>query len=212
MASVFQFALVARDGDVVVEYPPGNAANHDTTTKILQHLDHSVPFSVIEQQQVMVTVAVGANGLTFACLCDKRVETRRVGLFLNALKRKWMETYGATSEAAEAGPGSHDFGLQIKELLDHYNALVPVMKSDDSDDIPAESGLIIEETPNVVAEHDPELPVEFHADGESVARLRCRIFWDRNKRHVFVFLGLFIWIYIVLAFYCGDATLGKCFI
>ena len=221
--TVFKYALVARGSVPLAEFPRNSTDIHEKSMKILSKLDPSAPFSVVEQQNLVFTASTTKDGLSFVCLCDKSVETRRVGQFLSALKSKWMQTYGPASADFQQGEKDSEFGPQMQELLNHYNELVPPPPPEEEPQRDPESLEVVEErdeTPknpfalDVIAddEHQPGLPPGFEQDREgSLVGLKIRIWWGRHKWHVLIVLGLIVWVYIVLAFYCQDATLVKCF-
>jgi hypothetical protein len=212
MTKVFKFALVARGPISLAKYPKDDADLYDKTLKILRKLDPSAPFSVVEQQNLLFTTSTTQDGLSFVCICDKNVETRRVGQFLNALKSKWIQSYGATLADIPQDGKDDEFQPSLKDLIDHYNTLCPpageVPPSPRDPEVPSgpaqfePMARLIHEEPDIVEEARPD---------ESLAGLRVRIWWQRYGRKVLIVIGLVIFIYLLFAWYCGDLTLAKCF-
>jgi hypothetical protein len=88
MGKVFKFALVAREATSLAKYPTDNPNLYITVMGMLRKLDPNALFSVIEQHNLLFTASTTQGGLSFVCLCEKNVETRRVGQFLNNLKTR----------------------------------------------------------------------------------------------------------------------------
>jgi hypothetical protein len=125
MAKVFKFALVARGTTPLAKYPADDAELYGTAMAMLRKLDSNAPFSVVEQHNLLFTASTTQGGMSFVCLCEKNVETRRVGQFLSNLKGKWIQSYGAaSSEMAEAAKDD-EFRAQLKDLIGHYNEICP---------------------------------------------------------------------------------------
>jgi hypothetical protein len=204
MAKVFKLALVARGATSLAKYPTDDADLYEKALKILRKVDPAAPFSVVEQHNLVFTASTTPGGMSFVCLCDKSVETRRVGQFLSNLKSKWMQSYGPASSEFQKDAKDEEFQPQLRELIDHYNEISPPL-------LPAEAP---EPEPHpFVVEVEPREPevVEGFGGQESLTGLRARIWWQRHKWHLLVFLGLVLWVYISCAWYCGGLTLGGCF-
>jgi hypothetical protein len=168
---------------------------------------------VVEQHNLLFTASTTQSGLSFVCLCEKNVETRRVGQFLTNLKSRWIQTYGsASSELAEASKDS-EFRAQLKDLIDHYNEICPptTPAEEPTPPQPQQQPQSPQPLPEVAAielrDTDPET---FREDG-SLAGLRMKIWWQRYRCKVFFVIGLIVWLYVLFAWYCGDPTLAKCF-
>jgi hypothetical protein len=217
---VFKFALVARTGVPLAEYPLDDTEIREKAIRILKRIDQTASFSVVEQQNFIFTASTTADGMCYVCLCDKNVETRRVGQFLGNLKTKWVQSYGTSAITLSQNEKDEEFGPCIQELLDHYNSLSPPPvetspRPSDSENLVTERESV--ENPFVLqsaggAIHQPDIPAGFRTDGqESLTGLRMKIWCQRYKWPVIIILGLVFWIYILMAFYCSDATLSKCF-
>jgi hypothetical protein len=61
-----------------------------------------------------------------------------------------------------------------------------------------------------IENREPDI-VEGFAGEESLTGLRAKIWWQRHKCHLLIFVGLIIWVYLSCAWYCGGLTLSKCF-
>lgn len=225
MSKVFKYALVARGSTPLAEYPLDDPDTHEMAMQILAKLDLSTPFSVVERQHVLFTASTNKDGMSFICMCDKSVETRRVGQFLSNLKSKWMQCYGLSSTSIEKNEKDEEFEPHFVELLNHYNELVPPPPPPEPQpekaaeaDAPLVDQMDVAENPFSISTladtsvHHPEIPDGFHSDpvDESLGKLRVRIWCGRYKWYIICFFGLFVWLYIICAFYCNDITLGKC--
>jgi hypothetical protein len=216
MAKVFRFALVARGTTSLAKYPVDDPDLYGKAIAMLRKLDPNAPFSVVEQQHLLFTASTTQDGVSFICLCETNVETRRVGQFLSNLKSKWFQSYGpAASEMAEDSKDD-EFQTQLKDLIDHYNQICPPIPATD-EPAPAplpEVGEIELRDPDEGVIHitgaDPGVAETFHDDG-SLTRLRLRILWQRYRCKVLFVIVLIVWLYILVAWYCGDATLAQCF-
>ena len=209
-SSMFKHCMVARGSIPLAEYPTNEVELHEKSMKFLTKLDTSSPHSVMEQNNLLFTAATENEGISFVCCCDRNVETKNVGLFLNNLKSQWIQAYGAASSTFNMNEKSNEFGVIMKELIDHFNEkskqipnnnnvnVVPAVESiheplntnDESDEL-------IETNPFPLQESPPqEISDDFHSD-ESLTALKLKVFWQRNKVTILIvaaviFLVLFI--------------------
>lgn len=216
-ATVFKYGLVARGFVPLAEYPSDNDEIHEKSMKILKRLDPSSPHSVVEQSNMVFTAATDPDGMSFVCLCDKSVETKSCGQFLNNLKSVWMQNYGASSSTLTENEKNEEFGPKIKELIDKYNeqsikesnAQPPIAV--DVEDLPEVANPFPMQGIMADAE-DPSLPSGFTDERieESLFLLRLKIWWQRYHLWVIGALLILFVIYLVLSYACGGATLPYC--
>ena len=118
---IFKYAMVARGNIPLAEYPLEQTEIHNKAMKFIGKIDPSSPHSVMEQNNLIFTAYSENDGLTFVCCCDKNVETKDVGLFLNNLKSQWIQAYGASSSSILPNEKNEEFGAPIRDLLSHFN-------------------------------------------------------------------------------------------
>ncbi|KAH0790609.1 vesicle-associated membrane protein 7 [Histomonas meleagridis] len=189
--------MVARGNIPLAEFPLDQPEIHSKAMKFLSKIDPSSPHSVMEQNNLIFTAYSESDGITFICCCDKNVETKDVGLFLNNLKSQWIQAYGASSSTIQANEKNDEFGVPIKELLSHFNeksiqkkntpvqpieTLPKPVEHDDPDEVP-----IINSNPFPLQENSPpEIPDDFQTD-ESLTTLRIKVFWRNHKTLIIIF-------------------------
>lgn len=237
-SNTFKYVAIARDGVILVDYPPNQADMQEKTLKILKKLDTSSPFSVIEQNNLLFTASTDSNKIVFFCICDKKVETRHIGKFLTNLKQQWTQNYGAISQTISPGEKNNEFSPKIQEMFDSINEkLRPTLLSQNNDnqETPETHPTTIHTTSNIDHpllennEQESALPnpfaprknnyqdeilmntPEIFDDDMTFEQNRGTLaFIQRNRYKILLAVALILLIYFIFAFYCSDFNLFRC--
>lgn len=208
---MFKHCMVARGSIPLAEYPASDVDLHEKSMKFLSRLDPSSPHSVMEQSSLLFTAATESDGVSFVCCCDRSVETKSVGLFLSNLKSQWVQAYGVSTSSFSMNEKSGEFGVIMRELLEHFNeksskqrviddgyapanlSIAPLRDEEDElDELSvAANPFPLQDSP------PPELPDDFHGD-QSLTALKLKVFWQRNKVPILIVAAIVVLVLLVL--------------
>uniref|UniRef100_A0AAV1USW3 Uncharacterized protein n=1 Tax=Peronospora matthiolae TaxID=2874970 RepID=A0AAV1USW3_9STRA len=118
------YALVSREKTVLAEYT-ATSGNFPTVTRVL--LAKIPPsdgrMSYVYDRHLFHYIVEA--GVTYLCMADDDLKRRVPFLFLDDLKKRFQEAYGARACTAIAFAMNSQFQHEIRRLLEYYNAHDP---------------------------------------------------------------------------------------
>ena len=153
------------------------------------------------------------NGIIYMCMADD-VSRRRIPFaFLDDIKTKFQQDYGASAHSAIAFSMNEEFGRVLQRQVDFFNGpnadnfAVVNSKLDDVKNI--EMVLERGEKLDLLVDRTEQLSDQAYRFERGAKKLKDAMFWRKVKTYVLIFFVVALIIYIISAIACGP-TYKKC--